>query len=1425
MKNTFEKFAQEIEFDITPSFKKVDIVSAKLLENNIFDLHFKSNEIIPFNEMQSFLVALNTNFKFKAKFNFTVVSVIYKELEVKNYIDWILSSFLKKSFIASIINAQSFEFVDNECHVKIKSKHSLEQVLLQQDRIEEIMNKFGFNGFKFVFTFDDSEKDLLTLEKQKNFQQALQAETTKSEVAPVETVVQRKMGHQKMKISEMHDVQASLVSLDCEIFDISEKKTKSGWLILSFSLTDYEDAIYGKAFSKIDKPNEELLKYKKGDLVTVKGRYEFDAFIKEPVIAITKITLRKKLSTERKDEAKVKRVELSTRTKMSAMDGISSAEQIVANAEKWGHDAIAIVDTNTIQSFPDFYHATKKSKVKPIFGATFDVVSKNARAIYNPIEKDLASDKYIVFDLETSGLSPIFAEIIEFGATIVENGGIVSKKQFFIKPENGITDFTTQLTGIKMSDLEGAVDQKEGIKLIKEYLEGHTTVAHNANFDITFINEKLEKFGMEPLKDPVIDSMVVARIINPAAKRFRLGNVATRLNVGYDSSVAHRADYDAEILARIWIKALSQLKDLGVNTQTELYNFNNRELVMKSFSNQVTLLAKNQLGLKELFKYTSQALTDNFARGPKLLIEELADRENCLMGSAGLKSRLVDRMFYGSKRQIIEEIALYDYIEVQPVQNYLHIINRGTRKEDVESILKFVVDEARKQGKLVVASGDVRYIDKTDKIYHEVYIAAKGLGGARHYLFRFNEEDKVYPDQHMLTTQEMIEAFAFLGDVRLVEEIVITNTRLIADQIERVQVIKDKLYTPKFGDSDAELTKLVYKTAREEYGEILPEVIEKRIEKELDPIIKYGFAVIYWISHLLVKKSLDDGYLVGSRGSVGSSLVATFSKITEVNPLEPHYICKECKNFEILMDSELNSGFDLPSKDCPKCHTPMHRDGQNIPFETFLGFNADKVPDIDLNFSGDYQPTIHKEVKVLFGDKHAFRAGTISTVAEKTAYGYVKGWAEGQGKTISRPFTEYLAKGVKGTKRTSGQHPGGIIVIPGEFDVEDFSPVNFPANDVEAEWKTTHFDFHSIHDNVLKLDLLGHDDPTAIKLLEKLTGTIATEIPMNDEKIISLFSSPKALGITPKDIMGEHSGAMGIPEFGTKFVRGMLKNAKVESFGDLVSVSGLSHGTDVWATNAELLVRNEGKTLSEVISCRDNIMIDLLAAGLEPLMSFQIMESVRKGKGLTDEWMTALKEHDVEDWYIDSLLKIKYMFPKAHAVAYVTMAWRIAWYKIYHPLAYYATYFTTRADNFELTVINGGKTKIEATIKDWSARRFARGEDKLTNREIGLIPVLELANEAIARGIVIGNIDMKVSLANEWVISGNSLIPPFSVIEGLGMAVANSIVVARNEKDFVSKEDIKKRTSLNKTSIAKFEDLGILNDYSESNQIELDFGF
>ena len=697
------------------------------------------------------------------------------------------------------------------------------------------------------------------------------------------------------------------------------------------------------------------------------------------------------------------------------------------------------------------------------------------------------------------------------------------------------------------------------------------------------------------------------------------------------------------------------------------------------------------------------------------------------------------------------------------------------------------------------------------------------MEGRRHPLYKYNEQNPQYPIQKFLTTNEMLKQFEFLNSEKLIQEIVVDNTITFDSLIEdNIEIIKSKLYPPTFDNSQEKLQNLVIQNAHKIYGKELPDIIKKRIDKELEPINKYGFSVIYWISHKLVQKSLNDGYLVGSRGSVGSSIVATLSKITEVNPLSPHYICYQCNYNEFVENPSTTSGFDLDDKLCPNCSINLHKDGQTIPFETFLGFDGDKVPDIDLNFSGEYQPIIHEEVRKIFGATRTFRAGTISTVASKTAFGFVKKYFEDNKIEKSNIYINFLAQKIEGSKRTTGQHPGGIIIIPQEFDVEDFTPVNYPANDVESAWRTTHFDFHAIHDNILKLDLLGHDDPTVIKLLQEWTKVKIEDISFSDKKVLELFSSTKPLGIEPKDINNEQTGVLGIPEFGTKFVRKMLKVAKPASFNDLINISGLSHGTNVWNGNAEDLIK-QGKKLNEVISCRDDIMVYLMKKGVDPSSSFQIMEKVRKGKGLTPEDEKLLKQNGIESWYINSLNKIKYMFPKAHATAYVMMAWRIAWFKIYYPLEYYAAFYTVRPDVFDLESAISSKEKIEKKIKELEAKQYANSKEKITQKEESLIPIFEIINEMLARGFKILNIDLNLSEATSWKIDyqNKALIPPFIVVDGLGIAAANSIVEARNKKAFTSKDDLIKRTLINKTTLDKFENLGIINHLNSTDQIKL----
>ena len=1426
MNEAFKKLSNQIQFIPTKTFENVSITKVTLDKaKDAFFIEFDSIDTIPFSEMIIFLSALNKNFKHKSDFQFKIVDLKFDLNEILLYLSWILRDFLKKPQLQTSFMNSKYELNGSNFTITLGSQTHVESAKRQQETIERVMHKLGFQHF--TITCLSETTNILQEAKSLARKEASEAITVKSVEPKGVTTKFKKRGYHHCPISELEESGLSQVIVQGEVFSIDEKETKGEYIITQIAITDYESAIYLKMFAK--KTDTKKLAVTRnldvGNHVIVQGQYQVDTYTKENVIMANSITVLNNEGDDDTDAADIKRVEFNIKTKMSTMDGIASAKDVVKKAKQWGHTAIAISDIDSIQSFPDFYNATKDDKdIKAIFGATLSVIEDSNRSMVNPTDLSLKDETYIVFDLETTDLSPIFGHIIEFGGVKMKDGKVIDKNQMFMNPGVPISAFTTELTSITNADVADAKTEKEALQDVLDYIGNHTLVAHNANFDLSFLNEKLVEHGYEKLTNTVIDTLAVARILNPNFQSYKLGTVAKRLSVSYDSSIAHRADYDAIVLSSVWRKMIVMLEEeMEITTQKQLDEYRNDDLKKKLFSNYVNVIVKNQKGLKELFQLITKSSTEDYHRGNKLQLGDVLETKDLLIGAGGLNSRLHDKMFFGTKQQIIDEISKYDYIEVQPPENYAHLINRGLSIENLHAIIRFVVQEALSQNKIVIASSDARYVNKKDKIYHEIYINAKGLGGVRHKLFRFKEDDPVYPSLHVRKTDEMLESFAFLEDVKLINQIVIGNTNMMADMIEDVQVIKDRLYTPTFGDSDSDLEKLAYKTARDLYGEVLPEIVEARLKRELEPIIKYGFAVIYWISHLLVKKSLDDGYLVGSRGSVGSSFVATMTNITEVNPLCPHYICSKCKHSEFLETSELNSGYDLPDKKCPKCDIDLMKEGQNIPFETFLGFEADKVPDIDLNFSGVYQPTIHHEVKVLFGDKHAFRAGTISTVAEKTAFGYVKGWAEATGKTLPKPFIEYLAKGVAGTKRTTGQHPGGIIVIPGEYDVEDFSAVNFPANDVNAAWKTTHFDFHAIHDNVLKLDLLGHDDPTAIKQLEKITGlNVKRDIPFFDPKVISLFSSPKALGIEPKDILNESTGAMGIPEFGTKFVRGMLKKAKVESFGDLIAISGLSHGTNVWTNNAEIVVKKLNIPISDTISCRDNIMTDLIAKNVEPKTSFTIMEKVRKGKGITEDEIKMLREHDVEDWYIDSLQKIEYMFPKAHATAYVMMAWRIAWFKVYHPLAYYATYFTTRADSVDVQVMKSGKKAIEVTLKDYMSRRFKRGEEALTNKEQGLIPVLEIANELYARGYTISNIDVHTSLASEWIVDepNKTIIPPMSALDGLGEAAAQSVVDARQSGEFVSKKDLNDRTQINKTSIKKLEELGVLDGMDATNQIE-----
>ena len=1432
MKDYFKNFCNRISFKPNNEFDEAKIIKVILKKDDknlrYYDFKFKIKKIIDPFAMHAFLKKINDNFGFKIKFNFEVENLKLEKKVIEKYLQIVFINFLDNDSLLKIFTTSEKKLNHNDFYVMLSDNLKLSKFITIKKEVNNLIKRFGFKDLKIIFKVNNVDDSFLENEKSQLIIKSNKI-AYNNEIKEKKVKNFQKNNYVETKISQITKQNLENVIVEGYIFKTSEIKTKKEWYITTLSITDYSEAINVKLFAKTKTNVEKNRNYKEGVFVKVMGNLEKDSFRNIPFINGKKIfIIEKQQDQEKIDTSKNKRVELSIRTKMSTMDGIKEPVDFVKVAEKWGHKAIAIVDENSVQAFPDFYHATKNTNVKPIYGVSLSTITKNNNAIFGKKNGvSLLEDSYVVLDLETTGLSPEYEDIIEFGAVLIKNGQIVGKKQFFVKPTKKIPEEITKITKItnELVENSGAKLESEAILDIKDYLKDYTLVAHNAKFDINFINTKLEKYGHSKIDNPFIDTVIVAKMVLPKAKKFSLKFVAKKFNIFYDEEIAHRADYDANILARIWIQMTSMLLEIKISNQIELSNFENDKIKSNKFSKEITLLAKNQSGVKELFEYVSLSLTDNYFKSPNFYLEDLANRKNLLLGSGSLKSHLVDKMILGTKAEVAEEISRYDFIEIQPLKNFSHFIKRGFLEKDLIDMIKFVIKEAKKQNKIVVATGDVRYIKEKEKIYHEVYINAKGLGGVRHYLFKYDEETPNYPTQNILTTEEMVKSFNFLEDANLVNEIVIENSNKIADMIENnIQIIKDKLYTPKLDDSNKKLTNLVYFNAKKRYGENLPEIIKKRIEKELKAIIEHGYAVIYWISHKLVSKSLEEGYLVGSRGSVGSSFVATMSGITEVNPLIAHYVCPKCqKTIFPANAAKINSGYDLPKKNCENCNVAYDREGQNIPFETFLGFEGEKIPDIDLNFSSDNQSKIHNEVKKIFGEDYVFRAGTISTVAEKTAFGYVKTWIENEDKKFSDLFIDFLAKGVTGTKRTTGQHPGGIIIIPKEFKVEDFTPINFPANNTTSTWKTTHFDFHSIHDNVLKLDLLGHDDPTAIRKLEELTGVNAKkDISFSDPRVISLFSSLKELKINSDDINGEKTGAMGIPEFGTKFVRGMLEKVNVQSFGDLISLSGLSHGTDVWTGNAEKMIKSKKITLDDLISCRDDIMTDLINKGIKSSVAFKIMESVRRGKGITFGEEAKLKEKHVEDWYIDALKKIKYMFPKAHATAYVMMAWRIAWFKLYHPLAYYSTYFTTRPDVFDLITILKGKNEIKEKLNEFKKRKYSNSkEKKLTTKEILLVPIFEICLELLARGIKISNVQIDKSKATDWFFEKetNTLIPPFTSIDGLGAAVAKKIVIARNDAPFISVDDLKLRGSINTTLIEFFKQIEITKDLPETNQI------
>ncbi|HLR72170.1 MAG TPA: PolC-type DNA polymerase III, partial [Pseudogracilibacillus sp.] len=1020
-------------------------------------------------------------------------------------------------------------------------------------------------------------------------------------------------------------------------------------------------------------------------------------------------------------------------------------------------------------------------------------------------DAELKEQTYVVFDVETTGLSSAFDVIIEIAGVKLKNGEVIDQFESFANPHQKLSDKITSITGITDDMLVGAPDVDDVLQQFHDWVGDSILVAHNATFDIGFLNQGYAKINVPKIINPIIDTLELARFLLPNLGNHRLNTLCKYFDV--ELTQHHRAIYDAEATGYLFWKLVERLAEEEIDNVQQLNDhMGEGDSYKHSRPFHCVLLAQNEIGLKNLYKLVSYAHTKYFYRVPRIprsLLTEL--REGILVGSACDEGEVFETLLQKSIDEAEEVAEFYDYIEVQPPENYYPLIERELVQTEAQiiDVIRKIVELGERTNKDVVATGNVHYIDEHEKQYREILIASQ----------KGNPLNRItLPNTTFRTTNEMLDLFAFLREDKAFE-IVISNTNKIANKIERISPVKNDLYTPSIEGAEEEVRQLTYQNAESIYGKPLPEIVESRITKELDSIIGHGFAVIYLISHKLVKKSLLDGYLVGSRGSVGSSLVATMTEITEVNPLPAHYVCTSCHYHQFFTDGSYGSGFDLPDKDCPTCEQPLKKDGQDIPFETFLGFKGDKVPDIDLNFSGEYQPQAHNYTKELFGEDNVFRAGTIGTIAMKTAYGYVKGYATDKNIHYRGAEVDRLVLGCSGVKRTTGQHPGGIIVVPDDKEIYDFTPIQYPADDQKSEWKTTHFDFHSIENNLLKLDILGHDDPTVIRKLQDLSGIDPREIPIDDEEVMGIFSSTEPIGLQPEQIDCK-TGTLGVPEFGTSFVRQMLEETKPNTFAELVIISGLSHGTDVWLGNAQELINDGICEIGDVIGCRDDIMVYLMQQGLDASLAFTIMESVRKGRGLQDEWIEEMKKHHVPDWYIESCKKIKYMFPKAHAAAYVLMAVRIAYFKVHYPIFFYAAYFSIRASDFELDTMVKGSEALRNRINGIKEK----GNDA-PPKERSLLTVLEVALEMCERGFSFQPVDLYRSSATEFLVDGNSLIPPFNAVDGLGTNAAINIVNARMDGEFLSKEDLRERSKISKTVLQYLDDHGCLEGMEEENQL------
>ncbi|HHY77291.1 MAG TPA: PolC-type DNA polymerase III [Clostridiales bacterium] len=1347
------------------------------------------------------------------------VKTVSTDNNIKDSLNHILNIIYDEnpSFIGFLSDC-SIEYTEDEVQITLNSKASYDYVMekkLCQMIKEKALELYGIDiNIECKYADDGIDYDeyiqSILKEEEKLIAETLELSENNNDNNNVEknnTVTKNPVIYGKAfsddiitSIDDLNE-ESGRVVIKGKIFHLDSKVLNNERKIINIYVTDYSNSIICKLFLKEDEKLEEIEnRLSPGSWVRIKGDIHLDTYNKE--VVLYPISIMEEENKQRKDNAANKRIELHAHTSMSAMDGVVTATALVKRAKEWGHNAIAITDHGVVQAFPEAYEAGKKYGVKIIYGVEGYLVNDGTPIVYNDIDYSF-DDEYVAFDIETTGLNNVNDKITEIGAVLIKNRKIVSTFSTLINPGIPIPEKIQNLTGITDEMVADAPSIEEVLPQFLGFVGERPLVAHNALFDVGFIKHGASMLGLS-LNNPVLDTLQLSRNLLPINKH-KLNNLCDYFNIKLENH--HRATDDATAVAHVLLEMFKLLEEKDIRSLSEINNLTKEDKNLKtSESYHIIILVKNQEGLKNLYKLISISHLDHFYKKPRILKSQLMKyREGLIIGSACESGEIFQSILNNVDKSILLERAkLYDYLEIQPLANNEFMIRNGTiDKKGLIEINKKIYELGKKLNKPVVATGDVHFLEPEDEVFRRILMAVQGYSDA-------DDQAPLY----FKTTEEMLEEFSYF-DKEIAYEIVVENPSKIASNIEDVIPIPEETFPPKIDGADEQVREMTMNKAHSIYGDNLPKIVEERLNKELNSIINNGYAVLYLIAHKLVTKSMKDGYLVGSRGSVGSSLVAMMCDITEVNPLPPHYICEKCKYSQFFTDGSIGSGVDLPDKECPHCKSMLKKDGYDIPFETFLGFEGDKEPDIDLNFAGEYQPVAHKYTEELFGKGHVFRAGTIGTIAEKTAYGFVKKYFEIKGKKLNSAEAKRLIDGCTGIKRTTGQHPGGVMIVPSDKEIYEFTPIQHPADDTDSSVITTHFDYHSISGRLLKLDILGHDVPTIIKMLEDITGVPAQSIRLDDKKTMSIFTSTEALGVDLKEIDCE-VGSLGIPEFGTKFVRQMLMDTKPSTFAELLRISGLSHGTDVWLNNAQDIIRSGKATLKDVISTRDDIMLYLIYNGIEPKLAFKTAESVRKGKGLSPESEEEMRKKGIPEWYINSCKTIKYLFPKAHATAYVMMSFRIAYYKVYYPEAFYATYFTVRIEDFDADLFIKGKNFVKAK---WI--ELNKLGNNASAKEKNLMTLTEVVYEMYCRGIKLLPVDLYKSEADKFLVTDEGIRPPLRALQGLGQNAALSIVKEREKYPFISVEDLRERAKLSKTVIEIMKNHGCLDGLPENNQLSL----